>query len=150
MTVFGRLGRLFLVVGVAGVILGVVGVVTEVLGLTIAGFVVGGTFLVLGLVFTMVQRSAFGDPAALEQVLSSGVPTVGEVRGISPMTGRINADPLMRLSIAIGGREVTVRTRVPIMHLTQIAVGARLPVLVHPNHPDVAIIDWAKLPPPHV
>jgi len=50
----------------------------------------------------------------------------------------------------VADHQVVVRTVVPIHHLPHVIVGARLPMLTDPDGSDVAIIDWAKVPPPNV
>jgi hypothetical protein len=150
MKVFGQLGTAFLIAAIGGVVLAVLGLVADVDVLALVGGILAVTFGVLGAVFTIVQHRLFASPAMIDRVTNSGLPTLGTVAAVGGTYGRVNANPIMKLTMAVANHQVVVRTVVPIEHLPDVIVGARLPMLTDPDGSEVAIIDWARVPPPRL
>ena len=144
-TAFGQIGRGFLigasVVAVAAIVAAVAGANVVVL-VTLILLVVFGT---LGTVFTVVQLKMFGSTATLRRIEQAGIPAIGVIENVGGTSGRVNANPIMRLTLTIGVGQAVVRTVVPIQHLTRIIVGSKLPVLVDPDDPYHAIVDWPRI-----
>lgn len=144
-TAFGQIGRGFLigagVVAIAAIVAAVAGAdVVVLVALTV--LLVFGT---LGAVFTVVQLKLFGSPATLRRIEHAGVPAIGVIENVGGTSGRVNANPIMRITLTIGVGQAVVRTVVPIQHIAKIIVGSKLPVLVDPDDPYRAIVDWPRI-----
>lgn len=150
MTVFGTLGRWFLVagVGVAGAALVahafLSGPTAGTVALVLA--IIAPTPLILGTVFTLVQLRTFGSPAALARVAASGLRTTATITDVARSSGQINADPIMRLTLSINGGVRRHSVLVPIQYVSGIRPGLRLPVRVDPAFPRIVVVDWASVP----
>jgi len=70
---------------------------------------------------------------------------VGVIENVGGPSGRVNANPIMRITLTIGVGQAVVRTVVPVQHINRIIVGSSLPVLVDPDDPYRAIVDWPRL-----
>lgn len=150
MTVFGTLGRWFLVAGVAVAVSALVtyaffsgptaGTVAFVLA-TIAP-----TPLIIGTVFTLVQHRTFGSPAALARVAASGQRTTATITEVGRSSGQVNSDPIMRLRLSVNGAVRQHSVLVPIQYVSGIRPGVQLPVRIDAAFPRVVVVDWASVP----
>ena len=81
----------------------------------------------------------------MRRIERSGLPAIGVIENVGGISGRVNANPIMRITLTIGVGQAAVRTVVPIHHISRIIVGSKLPVLVDPDDPYRAIIDWPRI-----
>lgn len=138
MSAFRSLGRGMLAAAAASVVLLLLGLaVSDVL--VLIGAILASTFLVLGLVFLVVQAKVIGNPEEHARVLREGRPVVATVAAVAGSSGFVNGNPLMKLDLAFDGRTVRLGTIVPIQHAHRLQVGGPLPVRVDG---DTVVIDW--------
>ena len=146
MTAFGQIGKGFLigagVVAAAAAIAAAVGGADVLLLVALILLVVFGT---LGTVFTVVQLKMFGSTATVRRIEQAGIPGIGVIENVGGTSGRVNANPIMRITLTIGVGQAVVRTVVPIQHIGRIIVGSKLPVLIDPDDPYRAIVDWSRI-----
>jgi len=67
-------------------------------------------FGVLGTVFTIVQHKMFGSPTQLRRIEAAGLPAIGVIENVGGTSGRVNANPIMRITLTIGVGQAVVRT----------------------------------------
>lgn len=102
-------------------------------------------FGALGTVFTVLQHKMFGSLATMRRIDQAGVPGIGVIENVGGTSGRVNANPIMRITLTVGVGQAVVRTVVPIQHISRIIVGSKLPVLIDPDDPYRAVVDWARI-----
>jgi hypothetical protein len=144
-TAFGQIGKGFLIgaaVAAIGAIVAAVASADVVVLIALILLVVFGT---LGTVFTVVQLRFFGSLATLRRIELIGMPEIGVIENVGGASGRVNANPIMRITLTVGVGQAVVRTVVPIQHIGRIIVGSKLPLLVDPDDPYRAIVDWPRI-----
>jgi hypothetical protein len=81
----------------------------------------------------------------LRRIADAGVPGTGVIETVGQTAGKVGANPIMRLTLVIGVGQTAIRTVVPIQHVNRVIVGSTLPVLIDPDDPYAAVIDWARV-----
>ena len=145
MTAFGQIGKGFLIGAGGAAVAAVVAALAGADVVALVALTLLAVFGTLGTVFTLVQLKFFGSPATLRRIERSGLPAIGVIENVGGISGRVNANPIMRITLTIGVGQAAVRTVVPIHHISRIIVGSKLPVLVDPDDPYRAIIDWPRI-----
>lgn len=146
---FGRIGQVFLPIGIgllvlagiAALLLGgpaLIAVTTTLGVLGLVGAIQGATFL-------GIQRHFFGSVADLKQVAATGHQTVATIVNVHRTMSRIGSEPVVRLDLTVGGHAVTRHVLVPFNHTADVRPGAELPVRVDPGDPRTMIIEWHRL-----
>lgn len=145
MSAFQKVGRGFLAAAAGSMPLVVLGAVLDVGVLTLVGAILVGTFLVLGVVFLVVQARLFGDPADHERLLTEGMPATATLNAVQGTSGRVGANPIMKLDLTVNLVSVILRTVVPVQHAHRLQAGAPIPVRVDPDDATRCAVDWAAL-----
>jgi hypothetical protein len=146
---FGKMGRVFLLVGVALLVIGLLGGYLldgygwGVAATTISG--IGGILLVQGVAWTLAQRYTFGSIAELRRVAASGVSTTAQIMAVHSTSSQIGAEPIAKLDLMIGGQPATRRVRVPFNYATEIRPGRTLPVRIDPKGSRAMIVEWDRV-----
>ncbi len=146
MQAFGRLGRMFLLAALAGAVLAAIGAATSTDVVALVGGILAVTFLALGLVFVLVQGRLFGNPEALARVAIEGMPATGTLTDVGTTSGRVGANPIMKLGLNVNMMSVTLRTVVPVHKAHVLQVGTMLPVRVDNGDPNLVVVDWDAVP----
>jgi hypothetical protein len=81
------------------------------------------------------------------QAMTDGVPGTAQVVSVSPSTGMMNFNPMMRVELLVtqgGGppRPVSKDLVVPIVYTSRLFPGATLAVMVSPSDPNAVAIMW--------
>jgi hypothetical protein len=142
MQVFGRLGRIFLLSAAAAAGLAALGAVGSTDVLVLVGGILAATFLGLGVAFLLVQHRLFGNPKDLARIAVEGMPATGAITDIGATSGRIGANPIMKIGLNVNMISVTVRTVVPVHKAHVLQIGAMVPVRVDTGDPNLCVIDW--------
>lgn len=145
MQAFGKLGRSLLLAGIVALVIAGAAVAGSVDVLVLVAGIVAVTFLALGVIFTIVQRRLFGDPAALARLEVEGMPATATLNEVQGTSGRVGADPIMKLDLTVNLQSVVLRSVVPVQHVSRLQPGASLPVKVDPGDASLCIVDWAQL-----
>jgi len=145
MTAFGQIGRGFLIGAGAAAVVAIVAGVSDADVVLLVALILLLVFGVLGTVFTLIQYRMFGSPATLRRIEQAGLPGVGVIENVGGSSGRVNANPIMRITLTIGVGQAVVRSVVPIQHINRVIVGSKLPVLIDPDDPYRAVIDWPRV-----
>jgi hypothetical protein len=145
LSAFQKVGRGFLAAAAGSLVLVLLGVLADVWVLTMVGAVLAGTFLVLGVVFLVVQARLFGNPADNARLLAEGLPVSATLNSAQGTSGRVGADPIMKLDLTVNMVSVLLRTVVPVQHAHRLQPGATIPVKVDPDDATRCAVDWGSL-----
>ncbi|MEO7118234.1 MAG: hypothetical protein ABIZ34_04605 [Candidatus Limnocylindrales bacterium] len=149
--IFLGLGVLFLVVGgvlaAAAAFSGGAGDFGDdaFLGLAITG----GTFLIIGLVFTIVGAAMRRLGVRTERIRSPGVRAQATISDVGETNMTVNRRPVLNLTllVTVPGRSpypLKQRIVMPRSALGRIGVGMSVPVTVDPADPNSVVIEWAE------
>ena len=92
-----------------------------------------------------MQARLFGDPADLARLLTEGMPAQATLNQVQGTSGRVGANPIMKLDLTVNLTSVILRTVVPVQHVHRLQPGTPLPVKVDPNDATRCAVDWDAL-----
>lgn len=145
MTAFGKVGKGFLLASFGSVFIIGLGVLVDVWVIRLLGEILAITFLLLGIVFLIVQQRLFGNPADQARLLTEGLPVGATLNQVHGTSGRVGANPIMKLDLTVNMVSVVLRTVVPVQHAHRLQPGATIPVKVDPNDATRCAVDWASM-----
>lgn len=145
MSAFRTVGRGFLAAAAASLVLVALGAALDVGVLALVGAILVGTFLILGVVFLVVQARLFGDPADHARLLAEGMPATATLNAVQGTSGRVGANPIMKLDLTVNLTSVLLRTVVPVQHAHRLQPGSPIPVRVDPDDATRCAVDWDAL-----
>ena len=145
MTAFGKVGRGFILAALGSVLIVGLGVAVDVSVLRLLGAILGSTFLLLGITFLVVQARLFGNPADIARLLDAGIPVQSSLNQVQGTSGRVGANPIMKLDLTVNLVSIVLRTVVPVQHVHRLQPGATIPVKVDPDDATKVAIDWDAL-----
>jgi len=150
---FGKYSRLWLII--TGGILLAVGLVMAVTlgGIPFAGgtmIATGGILGVVGLVLIVIGLVVGRRAAAVDQLLTTGIPGMAQITGLTQTGMYLNEQPQisMNLVVTIPGRGpygATHKSFVPLILLGRLSSGAPLAVRVDPADPQRIAVDWQNV-----
>jgi hypothetical protein len=144
-TAFQKVGRGFLAAAGGSLLLVVGGLLLDADVVTLVGAILAATFLLLGVVFLVVQARLFGDPADQARLLAEGMAATATLNQLHGTSGRVGADPIMKLDLTVNLQSVLLRTVVPVQHAHRLQPGTAIPVKVDPDDASRCAVDWALL-----
>jgi hypothetical protein len=141
---FGRQGIAFFVVGDLCAVIGGVLLLT---GVTTAGtvlLIIAATFVLIGAGLMVAQRTLLGPTAKIRRVMAEGMLHQGRLVAMRSSASRVGANPVMHLTVEVGGAEHQLRSVVPIHRLAQLRPGDPVPVRWLIDEPDFVVVDWGE------
>jgi hypothetical protein len=142
-TTFGRFGRVVFAAGVVcAVAFGLCLVLFDVLWVRIVLGVMAGVNLVQGIVFMAVQRRLFGNPHVVLRTEREGRVRGATIVDVGSTSGRVNGNPIVKLTLRLDGRTYAVRTVVPFAKAGAVQPGATLPVKLDPQGTGTCVVAW--------